>query len=363
MENLGIKSILQGKRVFVTGHTGFKGGWLLALLDELGAVTYGYALPPTGKSIFHNLRIKSLRSSTYADILDADELTKRILQAEPDIILHLAAQALVLKSYEHPVETFNVNTIGTGNLLKAIEKLPKPCVAIIVTTDKVYAHTGHRKPFVENDPLGGHDPYSASKAAAEIITQSFRESFFSPAQYKHHHKAVATARSGNVIGGGDWAENRIIPDIVRALAQKTDITLRKPRAVRPWQHVLEPLVGYLQLAGKLMQNPDSSLYSSAWNFGPAADQEQTVAELTRKAINYWPGSQVNYSTTGSRLPEADYLMLDSTKARKHLGWQPLLSFADTLTKTMAWYREFFNGTTDMTGFTKKQIRDYLHLLQ
>ena len=358
MENMELTAAFKDKKVFLTGHTGFKGGWLLMLLEELGAKIYGYALAPKENSIFNVLKIGALHSSIYADVLDYNNLKEEIVKVEPEIIIHLAAQSLVIDSYNDPIRTFEVNTIGTANVLQAVQELDKPCAVIIVTTDKVYSNNNQKQQFSEDDPLGGNDPYSASKAAAEIVVQSFRHSFFNPKNYDIHKVSIASARSGNVIGGGDWSENRIVPDIVRAISKKNIIRLRNPNSTRPWQHVLEPLAGYLHLAYYMIKYPDSDLYNSSWNFGPMDKDQYSVNDLALEIINVWQDGQME-ETHNSEVYEASFLEINSAKSSQYLNWQPRLSFKESIQFTISWYREFLNGSANMNEITKRQVREYL----
>ena len=326
----------KGKKVLLTGHTGFKGSWLTIWLEMLGAKVKGYALKPDKLSLFNQIKNNLKCESVIADIRNKERLKKELLSFQPDFIFHLAAQALVRESYRIPVETFEVNAIGTANLLNAVRELKKQCVVVIVTTDKVYENPETGKAFSENDPLGGHDPYSASKAAAEIITESFRLSFFNPAKFKEHKKSVATARAGNVIGGGDYAKDRILPDIYRALSESKVIPVRSPRAIRPWQHVLEPLSGYLTLAAKMADNPVK--YSTAYNFGPNVKDNLPVEELVKEAISCWGHGKYKNLKIKNAPHEAGLLQLDINKAKKELKWKPGLNSSMAIEKTILWYK-------------------------
>src|SRR5258706_14049663 len=290
MENLvmhdQLSSYYSGKKVFITGHTGFKGAWLMACLYFFGAKIKGYALEPEYKNgLFDLLQPLQLSENIIADVRNKDRLQKEIDSFQPDYIFHLAAQAIVRRSYKIPAETFEVNVVGTANLLEVINSLSKKCTAVIITTDKVYQNKEQDILYNEENVLGGYDPYSASKACTEIVVSSFLNSFFNPVVYQHHQKSIATARAGNVIGGGDWTIDRIVPDIVSSLQQEKTIEVRNPGAVRPWQHVLEPIAGYLLLAGRLHEEP--SKYSMAYNFGPLPKDHLTVKELVETAIKYW----------------------------------------------------------------------------
>ncbi|CAF4669314.1 unnamed protein product, partial [Rotaria sp. Silwood1] len=297
------------------GHTGFKGSWMLYWLKMLGAEVKGYALTPEGEvNLFDAIKGSELSESIISDIRDKDKVEKEILEFKPDFIFHLAAQPLVRLSYDTPVETFDVNAIGTANVLNAVRFLDDPCVVILITTDKVYENNESHHRYNENDRLGGYDPYSASKACAEIIISSYRNSFFNTNDYAHHKKSVSSARAGNVIGGGDWAKDRIVPDIVRALQSKKEIFVRNPSAIRPWQHVLEPIGGYLHLGTKIVDDPVN--YSQAWNFGPNIEDDLTVEELVNLSIKFWGFGEYHKPTLTNQPHEAGLLKLDITKAKE-----------------------------------------------
>ena len=349
------KSIYAGKKVFLTGHTGFKGSWLLAWLHLLGAEVKGYSLAPQNEEdLFNILRGPDLCDSVIADIRDKEKLAKEILNFQPDFIFHLAAQPLVRLSYEIPSETFEVNAIGTAYVLDALRQLTKPCVAVMITTDKVYDNKEWHYPYRETDRLGGYDPYSASKAATEIVISSYRSSFFNPSHYEKHLKAVASARAGNVIGGGDWAKDRIIPDIVRALKNNQPIEVRNPNAVRPWQHVLDPLSGYLLLGAKLTEDPIK--YAESWNFGPYMEDNLTVKDLVETAIEIWGSGSFYTPQYEGALHEAKLLKLDINKAVNELGWQPKMNAKEAINTTLEWYA---NAQSTAYDFTFKQINAYL----
>lgn len=332
-----LESVYAGKKVFLTGHTGFKGSWLLCWLHQLGADVKGYSLAPENKEDLYNLISgDNLCQSVIADIRDKDKLKKEILDFQPDFIFHLAAQPLVRLSYEIPSDTFEINAIGTAYLLDAVRELAKPCSVVLITTDKVYDNKEWHYPYRENDRLGGYDPYSASKAATEIVISSYRNSFFNTKNYEQHQKAIASARAGNVIGGGDWAKDRIIPDIVRAIRNNQPIEVRNPNAVRPWQHVLEPLSGYLLLACKLQEDPIR--YADAWNFGPYMEDNLTVKELVEHAIETFGTGSYYTPQYQNALHEAKLLKLDINKAVNELGWKPVFSAKEAIQLTMDWYK-------------------------
>lgn len=351
-----LRSYYQGKKVFVTGHTGFKGSWLIAWLQQLGAVVKGYALEPEyPECLFNILKPLNLAESIIADIRDKERLQKEIRVFQPDHIFHLAAQPLVRRSYQIPAETFDVNVVGTANLLEAVKGLAKKCSVIIITTDKVYENKERDVLYNETDILGGYDPYSASKACTEIVVSSFRNSFFHIDRIGQHKKGIVSVRAGNVIGGGDFSEDRIIPDIIKALRQQKIIEVRNPGAVRPWQHVLEPLGGYLLLGGLL--NDDPARYSGAYNFGPDPGDHLTVKELVNMAIETWQSGEWK-DTAGKDQPhEAGLLKLDISKAKKMLKWQPKLNAAAAIEWTMQWYKK----TDAVPEFTFQQINDYMRL--
>jgi CDP-glucose 4,6-dehydratase len=333
-----LKNTFNKKRVFVTGHTGFKGSWLIQILEWLGAEVKGYSLAPEKPNDLYNQvdGDKHCYTSVIGDLRDLQKLQGELVRFEPDFVFHLAAQSLVRRSYDKPVDTFMVNAQGTVHILEAIRSLQKPCVALMITTDKVYENPERGTAFKEDDKLGGYDPYSASKAAAEIVVESYTRSFFNPEAYSKHQKAIAAVRAGNVIGGGDYSDDRIIPDIVRALDFGETVGLRNPKSVRPWQHVLEPLGAYLLLAAKM--NEDPVQYSTAFNFGPEPDDTKTVEELTRIFLETFnqPGNY-KVTTTDAQLHEANLLVLDSSKAERMIGWKPKLNAEQAIRATAEWY--------------------------
>lgn len=332
-----------GKKVFLTGHTGFKGSWLLYWLHLLGATVKGYALlPDSNPSLFELLGGEQLGESVLADLNDRTRLEKELLAFQPDFIFHLAAQPLVRLSYDQPVETFATNAIGTANLLDAARRLGRPCTMVLITTDKVYENQEWMYPYRENDRLGGYDPYSASKACAELVINCYAQSFFNPASYAQHGMGLAVGRAGNVIGGGDWAKDRIIPDIVRALRAGQPVQVRNPAAVRPWQHVLEPLGGYLLLGAHLAAGP--TRYGGAWNFGPHLQDTLPVSALVDTALAAWGSGQYETPVLTGQPHEAGLLKLDISKAINELGWQPRYSAAESIRNTIAWYKALAGGT-------------------
>ena len=335
-----VRSAFAGRSVFVTGHTGFKGSWLTLWLDALGAQVTGYALdPPTEPSAFKAAGVADvLREDHRADLRDRPSLEAALRSSEPDVILHLAAQSVVLEGYSEPSETFSVNVMGTAVLLDAIRAVGRPAAVVIVTSDKCYANDGSGRPFVESDPLGGHDPYSASKAGTELVAAAYRESFFPPASLASHGVAVATARAGNVIGGGDWTANGLVADTVRALDRDAPIRLRHPAAVRPWQHVLEPLDGYLALAASLL-GPDAASFCEGWNFGPVLEDDATVAVVVDRFVSRWGAGAWLDTSRADDPPEAKVLRLSIDKARRELGWLPTWRLPEAIDRTVDWYRD------------------------
>ena len=340
-----------GKRVLVTGDTGFKGSWLSLWLHDLGAEVFGFALPPEGPvSHFDQLELRSLIDHTDGDVRDLDAVRKAFLRARPDIVIHLAAQPIVRRSYRDPKETFDTNVAGGVNVLEAVRESTSIRSLVFATSDKCYRNRETHVGYVETDELGGHDPYSASKAAAELVFSSYNDSFF---VHREGFNA-ASARAGNVIGGGDWAEARIIPDCIRALAKEEEIVIRSPRATRPWQHVLEPLSGYLVLAAALLDKPDTT---GSWNFGPAEDSIHTVLDVVERSIKHWGTGSVRVEEADAKMHEAGLLNLNCSKAHLQLGWGPRWGFETTLEHTIGWYRELHAGTPAIE-LTRRQINDY-----
>lgn len=351
---VNLKDTYLNKRVFLTGHTGFKGSWLLAWFHSLGAIVHGYALPPENDfDIYHQIDGDKLCESTIGDIRDKEFVKNQIIEFKPDFIFHLAAQSLVRLSYDIPAQTFNVNVMGTAHVLDAVRYLDKPCNVICITTDKVYENQEWHYPYRESDRLGGYDPYSASKASAEIVISSYRSSFFNPTIYNYHKKSVASARAGNVIGGGDWAKDRIIPDIIRALQNKETIIVRNPQSIRPWQHVLEPLSGYLLLGAKMNENPVK--FADAWNFGPMADDNKTVLQLVEIAIEIWGSGKFDFSSAVNQVHEAGLLKLDINKTTNELEWEPKWNAKKAIEMTIAYYK----NTNEKALFNLiNQIQEY-----
>lgn len=358
MVKMNFTEIFNNKKVFVTGHTGFKGSWLTCWLNEIGANIKGYALSPVSEDdLYNQVDGNNLCDSVIADIRDYERLKKEILSFQPDFIFHLAAQPIVRYSYDYPVETFTVNAIGTANLLESLKFLKNPCVTVVITTDKVYENHETGELYQEQDKLGGYDPYSASKACAEIVVSSYRNSFFNGEKYSIHKKSISSARAGNVIGGGDWAKDRIIPDIIRALSNNEPVNVRNPDSVRPWQHVLDSLSGYLVLAAKQFQEPEK--FAMAFNFGPQKNDCKKVRDLVESAISYWGSGSVEHSSVDSAYHEAALLRLDITKAADLLGWSPKYNSDIAIEKTISWYKNFIkSGRKNARDFLIKDIKDY-----
>jgi len=335
-----LNDFYKGKKVFVTGHTGFKGAWLVYALHKAGAVIQGYALEPgMGLSLYGQIEDTVHIQSVIADINDDQKLEAELLSFQPDYVFHLAAQSLVRRSYREPLNTFSTNVIGTANLLNALTKLEKPCAIILITTDKVYENQEWHYPYRETDRLGGYDPYSASKACAELVIDSFRQSFFNPSKFDSHKKAIASVRAGNVIGGGDWSEDRLIPDIIRALAEDSPVIIRNPSAVRPWQHVLEPVFGYLRMGQLLAAEP--ARFGGAWNLGPANTDNLPVSDIVQQAIDIWGKGTIDLQTDPHAVHEAGLLKLDISKAINLLGWKPRMDTSQAIERTINWYRSFY----------------------
>lgn len=347
---------LRGKRVFLTGHTGFKGSWLVALLTRLECTVHGFALPPRSQpSLYEVASVRRLLAGeTIADIRDRDAVTVALKQAEPDIVIHMAAQAFVRRSYAEPAETWDVNLMGTVNLLEAVRAVPNVRGVVVVTTDKSYENRGWEWGYRETDRLGGHDPYSASKAGVELVVESYRRSFFASCDTR-----LVSARAGNVIGGGDWSEDRLIADAARAAASGKDLMVRNPRATRPWQHALDCLSGYLTVAGALLDTPAD--VADAYNFGPDIADNLPVGEVLTRLQLYWPELRwsVDQKSAATAPHEASYLYLDSARARQQLGWRPVWTLDKALERTASWYRQFQTKPSDARALMMSQIEEYL----
>lgn len=355
-QKVELLNVFRGKRVFITGHTGFKGSWLVSWLYRLGAEVKGYALAPEHKEgIYIRIDCDSICESIIADIRDGERLSMEISAFQPDFIFHLAAQPLVRLSYKKPVETFDVNVVGTANLLSALNKLNKACSVVIITTDKVYENNEWIYPYREIDTLGGYDPYSASKACTEIVVNSFRQSFFNLNKQDSHQKLIASARAGNVIGGGDWSDDRIIPDIIKYLSADQKVKVRNPSAIRPWQFVLEPLYGYLLLAASLEKNPQK--FSGAFNFGPLPNDFLSVGQLVDNAIQVWGSGEFTLPELLNQPHEAGTLKLDISKAIEQLDWIPKLNSQEAIRWCIEWYK--YSG--DIREYTFNQIEQFQQL--
>ncbi len=351
------RAFWKGKRVFLTGHTGFKGAWLSVWLAEMGAELTGYALPPpTDPSLFVLAGLASRMTSVTGDIRDLPALEAAMAAAEPEIVIHMAAQPIVRLSYDDPLGTYETNIMGTAKLLDAVRRRPSVRAVVVVTTDKCYENREWHWGYRENEALGGYDPYSSSKAGSELVTASYRRSFFNPAEYGSRHRvAVASARAGNVIGGGDWAKDRLIPDIVRSIAAGKKVTIRSPHAIRPWQHVLEPLSGYLALAQSLYERGCS--HADAWNFGPYDSDARPVGWIVDKLCSSWPGARGFELDRNPQPHEASYLKLDCSKAIAELGWRPTWNLDTTLEKIVEWNLALGRGE-DMYAATRAQIAQF-----
>lgn len=351
------KNFWQDKRVFMTGHTGFKGAWLALWLESLGAKVIGYSLnPPSEINMFEVANVGKNMHSIFGDVRDAEHLEQSLLAAEADVVFHLAAQSLVLQSYQQPVETFSTNVMGTVNILEAVRKSKTVKSVVIVTSDKCYDNKEWHWGYRENDAMGGFDPYSSSKGCAELVTSSYRNSFFNPDKYHEHGIAVATARAGNVIGGGDWAEDRLIPDVVNAFIKQEPVKLRNPASIRPWQHILEPLGAYMLLAERLFVHGKS--YAEAWNFGPNETDTKSAGWLVDRFALHWKqeaSSMLHQDADAEH--EAVYLRLDCSKAHSKLGWYPIWSIDDAVASVTSWYQAYIQQE-DMRAFSLKQIKQY-----
>lgn len=352
-----IKEIYKGKRVFLTGHTGFKGSWLLKILSGLGAEIRGYSLSPLNEiNLYDAINGNHLCDSVIADIRDKENLKKSILDFKPDFIFHLAAQPLVRLSYEIPSDTFEINAIGTANLLDAIIELNKKCEVILITTDKVYHNNEWEYPYRENDRLGGYDPYSASKACSELVIDSYRNCFFNPVDYSNHQKSIAVARAGNVIGGGDWSKDRLLPDIVKSLINDKEIVIRNPNSIRPWQHVIEPLMGYLLLGANQFNEPRQ--YAQAYNFGPNITDCLTVGTMVDSSIKCWGKGIFIIEDQKNKLHEASLLKLDISKSLKELSWKPIFNAEEAIALTINWYKANSEGG-DAANLIECDIKEYI----
>lgn len=342
-----------GRRVFITGHTGFKGGWLALWLQRAGAQTTGYALrPETDPNLFTLARVAARMCAIEGDVRDVDHLARAIADSSPEIVFHLSAQPLVLRSYANPLETFATNVMGTVHVLESVRHAPSVRAVVIVTSDKCYANREQPRGYREDDAMGGHDPYSSSKACAELVTSAYRASYFSAREAA----PIASVRAGNVIGGGDWGAERLVPDLVRARAQGGSVTLRSPSAVRPWQHVLDPLDGYLRLAERLFN--EGGKYAEAWNFGPADADARTVDWVVNRFRGHWPDVQVEVGPPRAGAHEAHLLTVDSAKARLRLGWRTKLDAGAAIAWTADWYDGVHRDPDSALSLATAQIERY-----
>lgn len=355
MMNFG--DFYKGKRVLVTGHTGFKGSWLAIWLHEMGAEVIGLALDPATERDNYVLSGigKKIKADLRVDIRQADQVKAAFEKYQPEIVFHLAAQPLVRLSYEIPLETYQTNVMGSVHVLEAVRQTKSVKTVVMITTDKCYENKEQVWAYRENEPMGGYDPYSSSKGAAEIAISSWRRSFFNPEQYEKHGKSVASVRAGNVVGGGDWAQDRIIPDCIRALEALRPIGIRSPKAVRPWQHVLEPLSGYLLLSMKMYQEP--TRYCEGWNFGPESAAATPVWEVAQQVVKAYGSGSLQDLSDPNALHEAHLLMLDISKARYFLGWRPRLDMAQTIALTVDWYKRY--RSEDVYALCVEQIENFM----
>jgi CDP-glucose 4,6-dehydratase len=346
------------KKVLITGHTGFKGSWLSLILHKLGSDIYGYALnQPTNPSLFEEAGIRDLVNSHIGDIRNYENLSRIVQSVRPEIVIHMAAQALVRESYKNPRETYEINVMGTVNLLDVAKKVDSVRAILNVTTDKCYENKEWHWGYRENEPMGGFDPYSNSKGCSELVTAAYRNSFFNSNKYENHGVALASARAGNVIGGGDWADDRLIPDFIRAISKGEEVKIRSPYAIRPWQHVLEPLSGYLMLAERLYS--DGPKYSEAWNFGPDDKDAQSVEWIANTFCNLW-GKGASFGIDEDPQPhEANYLKLDCSKAKVELSWTPKWNIVTALESIVAWHKAYLAGE-NIRDFTLNQIDTYFN---
>ncbi len=358
MEVNTLLNIYQGKKVLITGHTGFKGSWLSIWLQKLGAEVIGFALDPIREEDNFVLSgISNKLKDIRGDIRNREKLFEVFETEKPEIAFHLAAQALVMDGYNDPVTTYETNTMGTVNVLEAIRNSDSARTAIFITTDKVYENKEWIWPYRETEPMGGYDPYSSSKGAAELIIASYRNSFFKPDKYDQHRKAIASVRAGNVIGGGDWANNRIVPDCIKALEKELPVTIRNPSATRPWQHVLEPLGAYLLLGAKMMIDPQK--YAEAWNFGPGTENTINVETLVNAVIKAYGKGEWNDISDSKAFHEAKLLALDINKAKYRLNWKPVLNFQETINFTIDWYKNY--KQKNVFDLCLNQIEEYTKL--
>lgn len=347
----------QGKRVFITGHTGFKGGWLSLWLQEMGAIVKGYSLSaPTTPSLFEEAKVWAGMNTEEGDIRDFAHLRQSMYEFKPEIVFHMAAQPLVRLSYHQPMETYSTNVMGTVYLLEAVKQIGGVKAVVNITSDKCYENREWVWGYREDEPMGGYDPYSNSKGCAELVASAYRQSFFNKEKYTQHGCALASVRAGNVIGGGDWAEDRLIPDMLKAFSQGQSVEIRSPHAIRPWQHVLEPLSGYIAIAEKLyIDGPD---YAEGWNFGPKDEDAKPVEWIVNRLSEYWGNGAQWHLSAGEHPHEAHYLKLDCSKAKMRLNWQPVWDLDTTLEKIVAWQKAWL-AKEDMHQYTINEIKQYM----
>jgi CDP-glucose 4,6-dehydratase len=354
------RSFWKGRRVFLTGHTGFKGSWLSLWLNALGSEVTGYALdPPTRPNLFEQAGVSGSVRTIRADVRDLPRLASAVAECRPSVVIHMAAQSVVRRGYEDPVETYSSNVIGTVHILEAVRRYGQPCALVNVTSDKCYENREWVWGYRESDRLGGHDPYSNSKACSELVTAAFRDSYFPEEDPGRHGVAVASARAGNVIGGGDWTPDQLVPDLIRAFLAGEPCPIRSPSAIRPWQFVLEPLRGYLMLAERLLEDPGR--FASAWNFGPGETDAQPVSWIADRLARSWGDGASWIPDAGVHPREARHLKLDISKAMTDLGWRPVLPLSPALDWVTEWYRAFRAGD-DLGALTRKQIERFAALV-
>lgn len=359
--NNSLKQTYRNKKVLVTGHTGFKGSWLSLWLNHLGADVVGYSLaPPTKPNLFESISLENQITHFIGDVRDENRLLSVCQECKPEFVFHLAAQPLVRFSYEEPKLTYETNIMGTVNVLEAVRRTESVRVCVIITSDKCYENRECLRGYRETDPMGGFDPYSSSKGCAELVVASYRKSFFNPAKYGElHNVALSSARAGNVIGGGDWGTDRLVPDCVKKLSQNEKIIIRSPSAVRPWQYVLEPLMGYLMLGAHMYEN--GVKYSDAWNFGPNDENVVTVEEVVKLVLKQWGSGTYVTETSRNRLHEANLLKLDISKSRTSLGWRPIYNIQETIKRTINWYKNYYDAISskDLRKLSVDEIREYM----
>ncbi|UDJ84208.1 CDP-glucose 4,6-dehydratase [Kosakonia oryzae] len=351
-------SFWKGKRVFITGHTGFKGSWLTLWLQSMGAVLKGYSLnPPTEPSLYESAAVDDLIDSTIGDIRNFDQLHAAISDFRPEIVFHMAAQPLVRLSYDEPIETYSTNVMGTVHLLEAVKRVGGVKAIVNITSDKCYENREWVWGYREHEAMGGYDPYSNSKGCAELVASAYRNSFFNEKDYAKHGVALASVRAGNVIGGGDWAKDRLIPDILRSFENNQTVIIRNPHAIRPWQHVLEPLSGYITIAQRLYE--EGPAFAEGWNFGPREDDAMPVQFIVETMVKIW-GDDAAWLLDGNEHPhEAHYLKLDCSKARMRLGWQPRWNLVETLERIVKWHKAWIAGE-DMLARSRNEISEYMN---